>query len=234
MSLRADLVAVIRLLERSNHGGLRLAVKKHLIPALSSEGKIPDEKPYAKLGQLWIGMSRLLLELLVPNIPIDPSALQRCAMEFNSEQRALVEAQIAMLKDFVGRTQGNEENETIRYLQTQAEALCITSSSTPILASQSRTDLGRLHTYWAEVQQFISQVLSDSKLSAVVDVYSSDTSTSARELVVQASVQTFCQRLTTVYPDFQDINALLQTALYALKLGLRLVTATFSSSTEGH
>ncbi|KAI0087051.1 hypothetical protein BDY19DRAFT_324469 [Irpex rosettiformis] len=231
--LQEELVTVVSLLGRSNHTGLRLAVEKYLNSTLSSRDEIASaEKLNTNLGRLWIGLSRLLLDLFVPNIPIDPSALQRCAIEFGLGQRALFEAQIAMLRDFVERTQGNSSSETIRYLQTQAEAISVASAPTSIRTSKLRRDLGRLHTYWAEIQQFIAQVLPESKLSTLLNSASLDSSVSSRELVVQASITTFCRRLSNAYSDFQDINSLLQTALHAFKLGLRLVTASASTSEE--
>ncbi|KAI0693224.1 midasin [Cytidiella melzeri] len=233
-TLQSDLATIVGILGRSGHPGVRSAAGRHLqLSHFAAEGEVSDERLYGDLGRWWIEFSRFLLDLFVPNIPIDPDALQRCSVEFWLEQRVLLEAQIAMLRVFVARTQGNARIGTIRYLEILEAAAAAGSSGTPTLALKARTDLGRLHTYWAEVQQFMSQVLSEAKLGIFSGgAQSYDPSLPMREPVLQASIAAFCQRLGTVYPNFRDINSPIQTALYAMKLGLRLVAASVISHAE--
>lgn len=231
-SIQSDIVAVVQALSRSTNAGLRLAVSENLQTSfVLSQGGSTDS--YENLGRWWIGLSRLLLDLFVPNIPIDPAALQRCSEQFWSAEKSRYDAQITMLRDFVERTQGTLTNGTIRYLETRAKDASAALPAASIQSPISRMDLSRLHSYWAEVQQFMSQVLSQAKVSIfVTDTSSRDSSAFMRENVTQASITAFCQRLDSVYPDFHDINFPLQTALYAMKLGVRLGTAAATGKSK--
>lgn len=163
-----------------------------------------------------------MLHLYVPSDPIDPAALQRCSSQFHGAQKALLEAQISILADFLQRTVGTTSNGTIGYLRSLIDVEPTPSSHDCI----QRMDLGRVHAYWAEVHQFLQQVLSQNRIDMYLSgLRSGDSSVPLREGVIQASITAFGQRLTTMYHDFSDINGPLLLALFSMKLGLRLATA---------
>jgi midasin len=224
-SVMLELPDFVGVLERSKHHGLRSATLKHFHRSFTDLGST-NRRIYGRLGQWWISTSRLLLDLFVPNLPIDPSALQRSSVHYWTEQQALLKAHMELIRDFVVRTQGNTSNGTIQYLEELSKVASAATSTTPRQVVISRMDLGRLHMYWAEVHQFMNQVLSETKLAFLINGGIGDAAVPVRESVIQASITSFCQRLKSVYMDFADINSPLQVALHAMKLGLRLIIAS--------
>ncbi|KAI0338876.1 P-loop containing nucleoside triphosphate hydrolase protein [Trametopsis cervina] len=223
---------IIDILQRVNHQGLRSAVAQCLQSSTRPLGHL-GHPSYEKLGEYWVELAQLLLILFVPSSPIDPASLEKSSTDFWAEQKAQLAAQISLLTDFAKRTQGNVTNGAIRSLAGLASEVSTglaTSDHVPV----ARTDLRRLHTYWAEVHQFISQVVSPTRLQPFLEAAQSGEATaSMRETVIQGSIGAFCQRLDTVYPDFLDINFPLQAALYAMRLGLRLMTVPSSPGPSG-
>ncbi|THH00189.1 hypothetical protein EW026_g2318 [Hermanssonia centrifuga] len=212
-------------LERANHAAFGAAVKRHLRPYIC---RIDSESKDMRcvIGEGWIAFARLLLELFVPDAPIDPAALQKCYQDFGNEERAVLTFQISMHEDLEMRTSGDRSNGTISYLEKMlAEGDAKLPKYDTPAPTRSRNDIARLHTYWSEVQQFLNQVLSPHKLEAYISIaISGDPGALAREHVIQNSIFAFSQRLNTVYKDFEDINMPIQLALSSMRLGLRLVT----------
>lgn len=185
-----------------------------------------------EIGGCWVAFARFLLELYVPNTPIDPAALRQRSREFWDAHRAILSSQLSLHKTFIKAMSGLEENATTRYLQKLVAEM---PADTPTTAyhdqPDTRQDIARLHMYWSEVQQFLAQVLSKQKLDALVDSLShGDTTSPMREQVAQRSIFTFCQRLSSVYGDYDDINGPLRLAFLGMRLGLRLLAHSVTKS----
>ncbi|KAJ3556791.1 hypothetical protein NM688_g1823 [Phlebia brevispora] len=212
-------------LEQSRHPGLNAALHRHFMPLvqrLTTRGSAVQGSQ-ALVGELWIVYARVVLDLFVPNIPIDPALLQRRALEFRQQESTIIQAQIDMHEDLERRTTGRTTNGTVRFLQSMLPDP--TQSTVAVNGPLSRrADLGRLHTYWSEVQEFLNRVVSVARIQSLVADSNRGSSTIAQvEHVVQESISAFCQRLNGIYQDFYDINSPICTALFGLKLGLRLV-----------
>jgi midasin len=177
-------------------------------------------------GECWLSFAQFLLHLFVPGAPIDPAALQRCSNDYWEEQRQTTKLQLEMHRAFAKRADGNVQNGTIRYLENTLSTMPRQTERDSISAlPDSRSDVTRLHMYWSEVHQFLSQVLSPQKLEAYrVAVALGDPVAPSREQVLQKSLSTFCQRLSAVYTDFEDVNGPLQLAFLSMRLGLRILT----------
>ena len=182
-----------------------------------------DAPSYTKLGRCWVGMSRLLLELYVPNIPIDPAMIQRCAHQFTEEQHRLLLAELALHRDYEQRTTGRQENPVIAYLSEMVDSFAKSGSNATDL-HPPRADVVQLHAYWTEVSQFLEQVVSPEKIDAVLlALENGENSSRLREQVIQESTSAFLRRLENVYGNYADINEPIRLALLQLKLGLRFV-----------
>ena len=177
---------------------------------------------WTALGRCWIALSRLLLEVYVPNVPLDPAAIHQCSRRFWSEQHALLYDELVLQRDYERRTFGRCDNTVIAYLSAKVEDLGRPVDDVPV--ETSRSDLARLHGYWTEVSQFTEQVIAPSKVDAIIMALESQEQTSSmREQVVQESTAAFSQRLSTVYDDYADINTPIQLALLQLRFGLRIL-----------
>lgn len=191
--------------------------------------EIADTRSYASLGRCWIALSRILLTVYVPNIPIDPAVTRQCSHAFWSGQIALLEAELHLARDYEKKTTGNKDSPSIRYLQDLIEAQKLRhSGETPL--HPLRFDVARLHAYWTEVSQFLEQVVSSTKVDGVVAALEAGERPAAmREQVIQDSTAAFSHRLNEVYGDYADISIPIQLALLQLRLGLRLVSDATSN-----
>ncbi|EKM51609.1 uncharacterized protein PHACADRAFT_261854 [Phanerochaete carnosa HHB-10118-sp] len=229
-SVFALLPSIVVRLTHTKHAGLCSAIQSHLRSSIAKLHHFQEvQAPHLIVSECWVAFGRFLLHLFVPDTPIDPAGLKRCSDEYWTRERAIIESQLDLHKAFARRTHGHESSGTIHYLES------LLSDMQPVendpRSSQSRADLGRLHMFWSEVDQFISQVLSAQKISSYLAIAASgDPAASMREQVLQKSLATFCQRLRAVYPDFADVNAPLQHALLAMRLGLRISIAAHHSN----
>lgn len=215
--------------ELSSNAALRRAIEDHLKPTFSCLQTVQNiESVQLLVGQCWIAFGRFLLNLYVPDTPIDPAALKRCSDEYWTQERTVIDTQLQLHRAFAKRTDGDDHNGTIRYLERLlSEMPSPAHSTTPPHLPQSRGEISRLHMFWSEVHQFLSQVLSHQKVEGYVAlIQSGDSAASMREQVLQKSLSTFCQRLGAVYADFDDMNGPLQLSLLAIRLGLRVLTHT--------
>ncbi|KAI0357543.1 midasin [Trametes cingulata] len=196
--------------------------KRHLSIPLQALRAAEHERPYLVLGRAWVALSRFLLELYVPDIPIDPAAIQRCSHQFRAEQRLLFQDELALHRELEQRTVGRRNNVAIRYLSEELQSLDRYHIEDTSRGPQ-RADTARLHAYWTEISQFFEQATSASKVDAIMDaLMSGDSSALLREQMVQESAAAFSQRLDTVYPDFSDVSGPIQVALLQQRFGLRL------------
>ncbi|KAI6098294.1 hypothetical protein EDD16DRAFT_1527318, partial [Pisolithus croceorrhizus] len=100
---------------------LRDAIQ-HLVPALATDfAKAPLTVAIARLGRCWVALSRVILELIVPDIPLDPAAILRRSTEFLQEEIQTLTDQITLHGHLESRTVGNETNPVISHLTVRAQ-----------------------------------------------------------------------------------------------------------------
>ncbi|KAH8085408.1 midasin [Cristinia sonorae] len=174
------------------------------------------------LGQCFVKLCHFFTALYVPDRPVDPAAIEQCTHVFREKLRCSLSTEIAMHEGLERRTSGQLSNGTIVSLAAERSSIPATLSGTR--SGPSRSDVSRLHSYWAEVDQLFRLVLAPHKVDAFVTHHGPfDSSMVQRESIIQESVSGFCQRLDTVYPEFGDLNHPLQLGLQFMKLGLRLL-----------
>ncbi|KAI6151423.1 midasin [Pisolithus thermaeus] len=208
---------------------LRDAIQ-HLVPALATDfAKAPLTVAIARLGRCWVALSRVILELIVPDIPLDPAAILRRSTEFLQEEIQTLTDQITLHGHLESRTVGNETNPVISHLTVRAQertALLQLRTGIP-----DRNNVSRLSFFWTEVSQFVKQVLQYSRIDDLLaSLESNSTSTFSREDVVQDSISKFVLRLTGLYPEYNDIVQILRFAFSQLRLGLRLARHAYGSA----
>ncbi|KAI1794980.1 midasin [Ganoderma leucocontextum] len=209
------------------------AYQSSLRPYLRTLLEASAAPSWPALGRCWIALSRLLLDIYVPTVPLDPAAIQQCSRRFWSEQRALLQDELALQRGYERRTFGRRDNAIISYLSGRVEDLDRRAVD-DVQVETPRSDLARLHAYWTEVSQFLEQVITPSKVDAMIVALENQEQTALmREQVVQETTAAFSQRLDSVYNDYTDINAPIQLALLQLRFGLRILADTCSSSQVG-
>ncbi|KAJ7132921.1 midasin nuclear AAA ATPase [Mycena filopes] len=229
--VRTSLNHTLSFLERTKNRPLKESVQRYLGPALQrfSSQHQSRQRSIGDLGNCWIALSRTILDLFIPDAPVDPAAVQNCAIGFWTQQQSLLSEQICLHLQLEQLTTGNSGNVIISYLRTQLAETLNHLQEMPTL--HVRKDISRLHMFWSEVAQFQSHIISSAKIDAILFALSkSDESAVLRENVLQQSMAGFSQRLDSVYPEFSDISAPLQLAVLYLRIGLRLVVSAFGSS----
>lgn len=176
----------------------------------------------ALLGRFWISQSRVILDLFVPNVPLDPAVMLQHSKEQLEEQVRHLTDQITLHSHLELRMSGNKTNLVIQYLSTSLRRLTDSRKFPPRVLP--RNDVQALGSFWLEVAQFMKQVIDYSKIDDLaLALDSNDASALARENVVQESISGFTRRLINIYPEFDDLVHILRLALAELKLGLRMV-----------
>jgi midasin len=188
---------------------------------------------FATLGHCWISFSILVIELYVPDAPIDPSAIHHCTEQFWQQAESMTAAKIQLHRSLEKHLTGNETNPVIRYLENESSSVKEQLSAVVVIPRREKRDVEKLNTYWSEVLQFLRQVVSPQRLEALLATSNSDNQAAMlREGVFQQSVTGFCQRLDTAYPDYDDISGPLTWCLQQMKLGVRLVMDRSSDNRE--
>ncbi|KAF8827835.1 hypothetical protein HHX47_DHR4000508 [Lentinula edodes] len=202
----------------------RRAVETYLQPVFaSSEHPAEDYVEYVtRLGLCWISAGKLLLDLFIPDAPIDPAAVQNHIFEFWSQRAASLTKEYDLHSELEQSITGNIENGVTAYLRTSLDAAQEHLANRPT-AVFSR-DVTRLHMLWSEVLQFQEHILSPTKLDALIsDLKTGDRSADLREQVIQRSIVGFMQRVQTVYAEFDDIIFPIYYAILHLQTGLRIL-----------
>ncbi|PFH53375.1 hypothetical protein AMATHDRAFT_1433 [Amanita thiersii Skay4041] len=217
-----SILHVISLLEQTTHLGLAKAVQQILLPLLNPLARNVGS-PVPLLGQAWVCLSQLLLQLLVPNHPVDPAAVQNSTVDRLKQDLASLTTQISLHTKLEHVLTGNSENGVIHYLTKQGATIHAQLSDNQTYPVGR--ELSQLHMYWSEVAQFHDYIVNQCKVSGLVSFLSGGDQEGllSQEIVVQQSIAGFYQRLDSAYPEFSDLNVLLGLSLLYLRFGLRLI-----------
>ncbi|KAF9464151.1 midasin nuclear AAA ATPase [Collybia nuda] len=217
---------IVACLEESTNHPFKLAVRRTLLP-LSQRlhgGKTRD-RTIVDLGLCWVAVGTLIIDLFVPDTPIDPASIKNCTSERWRDERDMLESQLSLHHQLEELTTGNASNDFLEFLDANLNDVSSKLASAPKVPV--RKDVARLHMFWSEVLQFQQQVLSPPKIEGLISLLlAGDPRASPREQVTQQSMAGFSQRLDVVYTEYSDLSAPLQFAILHMRTGLRLVASS--------
>lgn len=179
----------------------------------------PDD--LSELGHVWLGVAKLILDLYVTNIPIDP-AVRRLLMgktkathlSLLHEELAAVEAGEIALKGISGSDRVDRLRDRLQKGYDESVALG------PTLDRPS--DPARLALLFSEVHNFMSEAVGDDKLDQLVNAITSNFAQALqRENAFQLAAAAFVQRLLINYDDLSDLVQPIVTALSYAQFGVR-------------
>ncbi|KAG6819694.1 hypothetical protein H0H93_009563, partial [Arthromyces matolae] len=216
--------AIVTLAQQSSHEPFQRAITLHLNPALQRLNTSRGRGDLVQnMGLVWISLGGLLLDLFVPDTPLDPATIGNCTVERKRQEQRLIQLQLHLHRTLEELTTGNDESDLIHHLKEIASDISTQLESAP--SFPSRSDVARLNMFWSEVVQFQTHVLSHSKIDQLTKLLlSKDNNASAREEVLQQSIAGFYHRLVTVYTDYPDLSAPLRLAILYVRMGFRLVS----------
>ncbi|PPQ92825.1 hypothetical protein CVT25_004313 [Psilocybe cyanescens] len=210
---------IISLLQLSSDVAFVASIRKEFLPLMK---RMPGLTLFQNLGLAWVGVSRLLSNLSVPDTPIDPAVVQNSRYRCMQNDETNLSTQIRLHQQLEALLTGNQDNDVSMHLAASLEDIRAQLDKLPILPT--RANVPRLHLFWSEVIQFQANVLPPSKVDALLNALLHDNEDSSlREQVTQESLAGFYHRLDAVYPDFADISIFLKLSIQYMKLGLRLI-----------
>ncbi|KAL0578801.1 AAA ATPase midasin [Marasmius crinis-equi] len=208
----------------TKHPGFISAVETHLHPNLHHLGHERETRTATLrgIGLCWIAISRTILDLFIPDVPVDPVAVQNFSRDFWEHEQSSYSAELELHLRLEELVTSNQDSHTITYIRQSLDEANRNVAEYPF--ARQRRDVHVLHKFWAEVLQFRKQVLSHSRLDSLLDLFATDPVIAQRqEDVVQRSIAGFSQRLESVYKEFVDILVPIQHAFLGLQLGLRMI-----------
>ena len=216
------------LLERSCNEFFLAAIREYLRPLLNT---MVGKDTLMSIGTCWIAVSRLILNLVIPDAPVDPAVVKTCSFDRIRYHEKNLRTQIRLHHELEELLTGNADNELTRFLKPQLENVNEQLTKVPNLPN--RNDVSRLHLFWSEVLQFQKNIIPSTKVEGFLDaLVNGNKDAPFRERVTQESLTGFYQRLDSVYPDFADISILLKLAVLYMQLGLRLAVQSTSLSSS--
>ena len=222
-------------LKRSSHEWLSSSVERLLSEGTDQtcQGEESRTADIKTLGHGWIALSHLFTNLYIPNIPLDPAAMQSARSEYWNAELASLSHEKELEVTHERRITGNVSNGTIEYLDEQITYVREQLNSLQHVPSKTGRSILRLREFWSEVSQFTANVIPESRLDHLLGTINARSPGALdSEHVIQEAISGLTQRLERVYPEFHDIGEPLGSALLYLRLGLRLV-AHASVSEEG-
>ncbi|KZT19503.1 P-loop containing nucleoside triphosphate hydrolase protein [Neolentinus lepideus HHB14362 ss-1] len=226
---------LVSFVEHSDNTSLKICFERHLrrtVLSLCDESQ-PRPATLEALGRSWIGLSRMLFDLYVPDVPLDPAAIKGCTIEFLQDICKVISEHINLQTSLEDHITGQNTNTVITILKNVLESNTARMARERLPLDRGAYDVSRVHAFWSEVWQFQTQVFAWQKVDAILSaVVASEPDAHLREQVLQESIIGFYHRLETAYPDLIDIARPLQLALLYMRLGLRIMTELSHESLE--
>ncbi|KAF9533063.1 hypothetical protein CPB83DRAFT_903057 [Crepidotus variabilis] len=180
---------------------------------------------------IWIHVGLLFLDQSIPDVPLDPSAIQRAKLQRLQDDTQNLSTQIQLHEELENVLTGSSKSGIAEILKERLQE--VQSQSLNMHGLPLREDTVKLQTFWAEVQQFEKVILDPSKLLGLLNaLISGEEGASEREMLTQDSLSGFSQRLDSIYDDFADITLLLKLGIGHIRLGLRLLAETCQTQTR--
>jgi midasin len=187
------------------------------------------------LGKGWIAHGQFLLDIYVPDKPVDPAAMALCAVDYWTQEQSRLKGMLRHHSLLEQHTTGNSTNLTMDGLRAQITVVEQELESAKKGTAPSPRDVKTVHAFWAEVTHFRHEVLSQGKIEHLVQSLDvGDEGSQMREQVMQESIAGLCQRLDVGYSTLLDLSAPIHWALFQLKLGLRLLSHSIELRQDIH
>ncbi|WRT64694.1 uncharacterized protein IL334_001628 [Kwoniella shivajii] len=200
---------------------LHQTLGRRILPAFKSTANQGED--LRAVGNLWLSISRFLLDIYVTNIPIDPGVRRSLLGEILETRLTLVQEELSAaeageiaIKGIADSLRIDGINQRIERLTEDQDALGPTLNRHP--------DANRLSYLFNEVDTFLNDPYSEKRTTELVNALESGlTQSFARESDFQLASAAFVQRLTSNYHDMADLIQPIITATLFGKFGLRIL-----------
>lgn len=218
-----------RVLNDSTSPQLHRYLARLLLPALERLERDPSH-PQA-VGRGFIAFALTLLDLYVPDKPIDPYLAMISAARFWEDQSKLTVARLHVNRQAEASKTDTYVNPSVEVLEDRILALNQKLDSIRLPDIHRTPNLRILRSLFTEIYQIRDQIIGESHVAAlVVDLEMNTPNAAAKETTFQGTIAGFLHRLRTTYTDHHDIIAPLIYAGELLRFGVRLVAQSLSAS----
>ena len=225
-----------QMVTHSSNVHLSKIVRDRLIPVSQAldQSCHTESQQIGALGRAWVELGLAVLEIYLPNIPLDPVAAERCTLKLWKDREVEVLAQIEIHESAEKMMTGRDINPLICMLRSRLDQVRVKLQETGNTLPSRDVDVGSLHALFGEITPFLTQSLHSKKFSALIsDLLTAREGSPSRALTVQATISGFMARLKSSYPHFSDIIQPVLLAFSFLKFGLHLLShAARSNSTD--
>lgn len=179
----------------------------------------------SSIGEGFVGLSRTLWHLYVPNLPLDPAVGLRAHSNYLQRQLDSLTALYAAFSEAESRSTGNVGNVKLEAIAKDMSLLRQGLDSAGVLPVQREGDAALLAGLFREVRSFREQIVSDKQLDDLLAQLrlSWTPEVANRESNLQYSIENLLHRLDAAYGLLEDILSPVRLSLCCLKIGLSLL-----------
>jgi midasin len=198
---------------------LKDGLRSHIVPHIGTED---DIEKLSTIGRAWTGLSRLLIELYVTNIPIDPAVRRVLLGDVITARLAALEEEISAVEqaevEIKGISDSHRRNTLLDRIKT------VTAEKDTLGPSVERsTEASRLAILFNEIHSFIDDAFSPATFDDLLHAIAvGHPQALLREEGFQISAAAFIARLSH-YSDLGDLVTPIRFAVESAKMGVRML-----------
>jgi midasin len=215
-----SLPALVETLKSLPASPLKDALDQHVAPLLANEGALRD---LSTMGQLWLGLSRALVDLYVTNIPIDPAVRRVLMGDVITARLSLLEDELSAVEEAEIEAKGVSDTPRHQHLLDRVAAL-VRDKEDLGPAIDRPTEVSRLAILYNEIHSYMGDAFSTSSVESLLECLKTrDSQALERERGFQLSAVAFTRRLSENYRDLQDLVTPILTAVLFARFGMRVL-----------
>ncbi|KAJ9101874.1 hypothetical protein QFC21_003214 [Naganishia friedmannii] len=176
-------------------------------------------------GRLWIILGQAIIDLFIPDVPLDPTVEEDCQQRIYLTERSQLQSELESYSVAENQITGNSTTTTIDNIQQDLKM----NAERLVLARkwdhQARNE--KISAFYQEVHRFLRSILQHEKIDRLAQTLSESDKTRdnalAEEENFQAASHAFVKRLEEAYGILHDLVQPLCTAVQSIRLGLRVI-----------
>lgn len=182
-----------------------------------------------RAGSMWLHTALTLLDLYVPDVPLDPSVEQYCKVKLRACRASRLEAEADVAEHVAQVRTGTAQSPVLEKIQAAIRALPdLAESQSDALRYRERAV--QLSAFYQETHRFFANVHRSSNLLAMKQaIIEGRTHALQEEENYQSASQAYLNRLSASYGSLQDLIGPITVGIRAAKLGLYLVAKNYKT-----
>ena len=177
-------------------------------------------------GNIWLRTALTLLDLYVPDVPLDPSVEQYCKVKLRGCRASRLASEAEVVEHAERARTGVCESPVLERIREELRALPDIAESESE-AAQYRERAMQLSAFYQETHRFFATVHRSSNLLTLeAAILAGRTHALQEEENYQSASQAYLNRLKDSYGTLQDLIGPITVGIRAAKLGLYLLART--------